>query len=78
MTRSEFECSVVETGQVGKVRARGRVGSEMLDRAVGCEDPAVSQVSGELPGKKMSCLPVFVLTKARSVVDVHLESGVST
>ena len=37
----KFERSVVESGQVGKIWAGRRVGSEMLDCAVGRKDPAV-------------------------------------
>ena len=47
--------------------------SEMLDCAVGREDPAVEAVSGESRREDVICLPVFVLAEARSVVDVHLE-----
>ena len=36
VTGTKFERSVVESGQVGEIWARRRVGGEVLDRAVGC------------------------------------------
>ena len=42
VTGFEDQCSVVECSQVSEVWAGGRVGGEVVDCAVGCEDPSIS------------------------------------